>query len=341
MHGLPLVSGSLKTQPEHFRVRERLPFEPEGTGEHCWVWIRKTRQNTDQLARQLARFAKVSYRDVGYSGLKDFQAVTEQWFSLWLPGREAPDWSGFSMPGVEILREVRHSRKIKRGTHSHNEFSILLEDLEYLDGADPASLGLRLNQVKEAGVPNYFGPQRFGQRANNLEQASQLLAGHQKVKNRALRSLLISSARSFLFNMVVSQRLRDGSFLSLYPGEPVNLDGTGSVFTSDGDKSEAKRLAKQDIHPTAPLWGRVSEETTENYPELRQFESQVVAQYQTLSQGLQGLGASYQRRPVRMRVADFKWQLEPSRMTLNFSLRKGQFATSVLREFLAPSAEAA
>lgn len=340
-HGAPLITGQQKSVPEHFQVHEIMPVEPDGSGEHCWLWLRKTRQNTDQVARQLARFANVAHRDIGYSGLKDFQAVTEQWFSVWLPGQTTPDWSRFAMPGVEILRVERHSRKIKRGTHAGNKFRILLDKLSYLPNADANALTERLQTIKQSGVPNYFGPQRFGRQAGNLSQVSELFDGSRKVKNRALRGLLISAARAFLFNQIVSERIQTGSWSTLFTGEPANLDGTSSTFTASGERIENARLVAMDIHPTAPLWGAVNDEVVGAYLQLHKLESQTIAAYSRLSRGLENLGAKYQRRAVRMPVSDFEWQLQPSSLQLKFSLRKGQFATSVVRELMDSSAELA
>ena len=70
--GGPKIQGQIKVCPEDFRVAEKLEIIPSGAGEHYWLHISKTKWNTDQVAKELAKFAKVARRDVGYSGLKDF-----------------------------------------------------------------------------------------------------------------------------------------------------------------------------------------------------------------------------------------------------------------------------
>ena len=77
-YGSPEVVGVIKQSPEHFMVTEVMDIEPSGEGEHYWLDITKMRLNTDAVAKSLARFSGVSNRDVGYSGMKDFHAVTRQ-----------------------------------------------------------------------------------------------------------------------------------------------------------------------------------------------------------------------------------------------------------------------
>jgi len=128
-YGTPTVSGLLKQQPVDFVVDEKMAVQPSGDGEHVWLHITKCKQNTEQVAKSLARFVGVAYRDVGYSGMKDLHAITHQWFSVWLPKTPEPAWANFVMEGVTINQVCRHNRKIKRGTHQANHFTITVREL--------------------------------------------------------------------------------------------------------------------------------------------------------------------------------------------------------------------
>jgi len=328
-HGEPTARGCIKITPEDFHVSEYMQVEPTGEGEHVWLHISKTRQNTEQVAKALARHANIAYRDVGYSGLKDFFATTEQWFSVWLPGTTDPDWAAFDLQGVSIKQVCRHTRKIRRGTHKSNRFAIRVRQF----AGDFDHLEDKVKQITRYGVPNYFGSQRFGRDASNLPQAVALLVDGQKINNRNLRGIVISSARSWLFNCVVSERLRQNTWNILYDNEPANLDGSGSIFNSQGS-DEQTRLASLDIHPTAPMWGERKQGLTEDYVDLHQFELAVLAPYQALCRGLESSGTAYQRRPVRMVVNDLVMTKSKDSIELNFELQRGQFATSVLRELV-------
>lgn len=326
----PGCYGRIKTCPEDFKVVELMDVVPSGAGEHYWLKITKTRRNTEQVAKALAKFAKVAVRDVGYSGLKDFQAVTTQWFSVWKPSGDQPDWACFEMSGVAIDTAVKHHRKLKRGAHRGNQFEILVKELE----GDTAELLDRLGRIRLQGVPNYFGAQRFGRGADNMRQACDMLLNSQRVKSRSLRGILISSARSWLFNQVVSQRVTESSWQRLYPNEPANLDGSNSVFLSVGSEEEFRRLAGLDIHPTAPMVGQAADAEFAGYLDLHQQETTWLENYQELARSLSAQGLNYQRRAIRAVVHDLTWSMKGSDLALSFYLQRGQFATSVLRELI-------
>ena len=112
-----------------FDVTEDLGFDLSDDGEHDFLWIEKRDANTAWVARQLARHAGVSARDVGYAGLKDRQAVTTQWFSIHLPGRSDPDWAALDEPQIQVLECTRNRRKLRRGVHRANRFRLRLRSL--------------------------------------------------------------------------------------------------------------------------------------------------------------------------------------------------------------------
>lgn len=185
---------------------ERLGFEPTGTGEHAWLKIRKDNANTGWVAARLAEVAQVRRFDVGYAGRKDRRAITDQWFSCYLPGRMDPNWAALPTSEMELIRVTRHRKKLRKGDHEGNAFEIRISALD----GDRAALEQRLERVKARGFPNYFGEQRFGREGNNLIQAARLFAG--KRVSRAKRDIYISAARAYLFNRVLSDRVSDGSW---------------------------------------------------------------------------------------------------------------------------------
>ncbi|MGK0376166.1 MAG: tRNA pseudouridine13 synthase [Arenicella sp.] len=342
-YGEPAVSGLVKQSPEHFIVTEMMDVEPSGEGEHYWLDITKTRLNTDAVAKSLARFSGVANRDVGYSGMKDFHAETRQWFSVWRPKGDALDWSKYELIGVQVNQVVKHSRKIKRGTHKTNHFQIRIVGLAAVDNSATldvsAALDQRLAQIQKAGVPNYFGAQRFGRGANNLPQALAMFAGKKRVKDRNLRGILLSSARSWLFNSVVSARVNAATWQSLYVGEPANLNGSNSVFSVVDLVAETERLNLLDIHPSAPLWGEQNEinkidGNTSMSAELLELETLAMADYSLLQQGLENARVEYQRRALRLVPIGLTWEHDNGDLCLTFELQRGQFATSILRELV-------
>ncbi len=313
-YGAPLITATLRNSPEDFDVTEQLGFELSGDGEHDYLYIQKTGTNTDWLAGELARFARIPAKDVGYSGLKDRHAVTRQWFSV--PRWNQPNWATFDAQGVQLLQVGRNARKLRRGAHRSNSFRIVLRDIDVRPGH---LLDERLQNIRDSGVPNYFGVQRFGRGAGNLELADAWASG--KRLPRQLRSLAISAARSFLFNQMLAVRVADGCWNKLIAGDVANLNGTGSVFDVDVlDKRLVERCRTLDIHPTALLWGDGA--STDDIPEGH-------------DNWLLALGKARvkpARRSLRLKVDDLQWRFDRDALELSFGLCRGAFATSVVRE---------
>jgi tRNA pseudouridine13 synthase len=320
------VSATLRARPEDFAVEERLPFELSGAGEHLWLKVRKRGLNTDQLAGAIARVAGVKRRDVGYAGMKDRHAVTVQWYSVHLPGRADPDWTGALPAGAEILEARRHARKLHTGAHAGNAFRIVLRDCV----ADHGVLARRVEAIGRHGVPNYFGEQRFGRGGENIARAREMFAGV-RVDDKHRRGIYLSAARAYLFNRLLAQRVADGSWSRALDGEAFILDGTRSFFTVDApDDTIASRLAAADIHPSGPLWGRGDLPT---HGAARVREQAVADAEPVLTAGLVRAGLKQERRALRLIPEELhaEW-LNATTLRLQFALPSGCFATTVLRE---------
>ena len=323
-HGGPLFSGQIRRDPAEFEVVEVLGWEPSGDGEHDFLKIEKTGQNTAWVATQLARHAGVPARDVGYSGLKDRHAVTRQWFSVRRPTGAGTDWNVFRVDGVEVLDVNRHNRKLKRGVHRMNRFRIVVRDAD----ADPEALAGRLAVISSRGIPNYFGPQRFGRDAGNLALAEALFGGRKL--RRQQRSIAISAARSFLFNEILSARILNATWDKGMVGDCYCLDGTNSVFeAADADDAVQGRIESMDIHPTGPLWG---DGDSRCRGDALQLETRVIAERPRWTDGLSAVKARMARRALRTRVQELRGETGDKRIVLSFVLGAGAYATSVLRE---------
>ncbi len=329
----PVASAVIRSCPEDFQVDEVLNFAFDGEGEHLLVHVRKRHQNTADIAQKLARHAGVKVRDIGYAGLKDRNAVTTQWFSVWLPGKPDPDWSAFENDDLQILSSHRHRRKLQRGALQGNRFVIVLRDIEFSGIADQQTLEQQLAVIQKQGVPNYFGEQRFGRGGKNLSEAAAMFNGR-RVKARHLRSLYLSSARSFLFNEVLAARITAGNWRQVLPGEVLMLAGSRSFFVADELNEEIEqRLMNGDVLPSGPLWGR-GELASQQDAEV--LEQNTLAGQAVYREGLETAGLKQERRALRLAVADFQWQWLPEgkNLQLCFELPSGCYATSVLRELI-------
>src|SRR5487761_195926 len=248
-HGAPLTSGRLRTEPEDFLVEEDLGFEPAGAGQHVLLRVRKRNANTQWIARELARACGCRQADIGYAGLKDRRAVATQWFTVPQSRLSQDDWVGVRSDEYEVLEAHRHNRKLPRGALAGNRFVIRIRGT----AVDDAALASRLAAVETRGVPNYFGPQRFGRNGANLARMGEDL----RALGSAERGFILSAARSLVFNAVLAERVAAGSWERLEAGDLANLDGRGSHFRVETvDEELAARGARLDIHPTGPMWGR-------------------------------------------------------------------------------------
>lgn len=319
--GAPLGTGQIRTEPGDFRVDEQLGFAPGGEGPHALIRVRKKGANTDWVAREIAREAGVRAFDVGFAGLKDRHAVTTQWFTVPRGKREPASWVGMSGEGYEILEAHAHQRKLPRGALAGNRFEIVIRGVS----TSSAEIEARLAAIARDGVPNYFGPQRFGRDVGNLYAVA-------NGKLEARQRYALSATRGLVFNAVLAARVSDGTWNRLRPGDVANLDGTGSVFdVAAVDAELERRIGELDVHPTGPLYGRGRQRTSGDVTEL---EAEVYRSLGTVCAQLEAAGLDASRRALRVAVRDLRGSLEGDRLTLAFALTSGSFATTVLREIL-------
>lgn len=326
-HGGPVLAALFRHRPEDFVVEEIAGFEPSGQGEHALLTIEKRGLNTVDVVQRLMRWAGVRDVAIGYAGLKDRHAVTRQCFSVHLPGRDTPDLAALEGDALRVLDIARHSRKLPRGALAGNRFELVLREV----AGDRDAIAGRLDAIARDGVPNYFGEQRFGRAGDNVAQALAMFAGRRV--RREERSLLLSAARSELFNRVLAERVRDGSWRTGLDGEVWMLDGRRSVFGPEPPSAElSARCEAFDIHPTGPLWGRGA---LRSDADCRSLEERMLEgeDAERLRGGIEAAGMEQERRALRMRPAALAWDWrEDGALRVVFELPPGAYATTVLAE---------
>jgi len=328
-HGGPVGSATLKAAPEDFLVEEILGFEPSGTGEHVFLKVEKRGENTEYVARQLARHAGVGSREVGYAGLKDRHGLTVQWYSVQLPGKDGPDWNALASPSLRVLETNRNSRKLKKGAAGGNRFVITLKQVD----GDPEALSARLRHIGELGVPNYFGKQRFGHEGQNLARAAELFAGTLGRIDPHKRGLYLSAARSEIFNRLLARRVADGTWNQAVEGDAFMFGDSRSFFKPEAITPEIlQRLADRDIHPSGVLWGKGASAATGAAAALELAVAEALADF---CRGLERFDLDTARRPFRLCPQDLRWEFpDPASLRLQFALPSGAYATTLLRELV-------
>ncbi|KJY83602.1 pseudouridine synthase [Vibrio galatheae] len=328
LNGKPVAKGKLKVKPEHFQVNENLGFDFTGNGEHLMVRIRKTGENTSFVANELAKACGVKSKDVSWAGLKDRHAVTEQWLSVHLPKGDAPDFSAFlaEYPSIEIIATDRHNKKLRPGDLVGNQFVVTLSEV-----TDVADVVARLESVVKAGVPNYFGSQRFGNQGNNLEEARRWGRENVRTRNQNKRSLYLSAARSWIFNTILSDRIEKGLFTQPILGDLIHQAEQRITVEADNLANVSQHVASGQANITAALAGDNALPTLEDALSLEQPHLDAEPDLMAL---IRGNRMRHERRDICLMPQDLTWHVEDDQVTLTFSLDAGCFATAIIRELI-------
>jgi tRNA pseudouridine13 synthase len=325
--GEPQAEGVIRTYPRDFVVEEIARIQPEGEGSHLWIWLEKHSANTDWVAKELARVTDSVPRDVGYAGLKDRHAIARQWFSVPFSSTTRENLENAEIEGVTILESHQHTRKLKRGTLDGNRFVLRIRRLK----GDKAEIISRLEQIQTTGVPNYFGPQRFGHRGQNVEQGLKLLSQRTRLP-RNKKSIYLSAIRSYLFNQVLAERVRRGDWNKIIDGDLAMLAGTQSIFSCEKPDSDIEdRVRRLDIHPSGPMPGENGTQPTGLTAEVEQA---VLNSWPQLTDLLIAQRVQASRRSLRLYPSDLVWEFSDGELELVFTLPPGTYATTVLREIL-------
>ena len=326
-YGAPPANGVLRAELEDFVVEEELGFAPAGNGAHLLLKVRKRNANTQWVARELTRLAGCRPADAGYAGLKDRRAVAVQWFSVPRP-RTAVDWREPRSAEFEVLEVHEHTRKLPRGALAGNRFAVRIRARSG-DGAELGErLAPRLEAIAQRGVPNYFGTQRFGRDAGNLERLGTPL--HSLPPDQ--RGFVFSAARSVIFNAVLAARVTEGSWERLFAGDLANIDGRGTIFHVEAvDAGLLARCQRLEIHPTGPLWG---EGDPQSSGEVLELERTVAARMAPAAAACVAAGMRQERRSLRIAVHELRCEVEAQAVRIHFRLARGCFATALLAELI-------
>lgn len=296
--------GVIRTCDEDFFVEEMMDISLTGEGEHVWLLAEKRGENTDFIARKIAKHAGVREMDVGLSGLKDRHAITRQWFSVYLGNRPEPDWDQLNSENLQILSHQRHSHKLRRGEHYANRFVLRICQLN----GDKEALNKALEDVRQRGFPNYFGEQRFGRGGANVNKAVAMFKREIKA-TKSKRGFYLSAARSFLYNKVLAERIENNSWLEKPSAGPLYgelpRDYIEHVFEND------------DPHA---------------YVGCSKLERSVFEQYPDITKGLYANRLKMEERPLAVVPENMSWKMLDNVLEVEFLLPTGSFATSLLNE---------
>lgn len=323
----------LRVYPEDFIVEEIPLRSPEGHGPHTHLWIEKRLANTFDVARLLAQRWRVHVREIGFSGLKDRNAVTRQWFSI---PRVDPEvallWKN---PCYRVLRAIRDPEKLRTGRIAGNRFNLVIRDVpaESLEG-----LQNRLELLRSHGMPNRFGKQRFGKFGDNSRRGRDILFGGRRVRSRREARFLVSALQSEVFNRVLDAR---GAYDQIESGDWALDHSTGQIRMVDSPEIWRDRLCRLEVSATGPIFGCRAPLAQKNPGALEKrilLENGIpTAEALVEPKGLRIPGS---RRPLRAIVGSIVAnQIEADTLRLSFSLPSGSYATILIDELLGEVSE--
>lgn len=338
MHGLihpPLVTGDLaglggriKTEPEDFEVEEIPAYAPSGQGDFLYVWIEKRDMGAEYFLRQVARRLDIPAGEVGSAGLKDRRAVTRQMISV--PAAVEGRLAQLDGDGIRVLSVERHTNKLRPGHLHGNRFRVLIRDARN----DPTALDAILNSLRRRGLPNFYGPQRFGKDGESLQLGLALLRGEtpgRPVRSPFLRKLVLSAAQSGLFNHYLARRLSDGLLHKVLLGDVMAKVPFGGMFVVEDVEREQQRFDGRETVTAGPIFGR---KTFAAAQDAARREAETLGAFRLSTASFGGFGKLVQgtRRHNLVYVNDLDAVSEPAGLRLTFTLPAGSYATMLLRE---------
>lgn len=327
---LPGCGGSIKQQPEDFEVEELPAYEPVGQGDHLFLWIEKRGMGAQFFERQIARRLEIPPAEVGTAGLKDRHAVARQWVSV--PASAEPKLPQLDGDGIRVLNVSRHTNKLRSGHLRGNRFRVLIR---VADPATASAVEQILERIRQQGMPNFYGAQRFGRDGETSETGMKLLRGEQLPRriNPFLRKLALSAAQSWLFNDYLSRRLHDGWMRKVLSGDVMAKWPAGGMFVAEDREREQQRFDARETVPAGPIFGR---KTFPAAAEAAAREATVLSDAGLTVQNFAGFGKLVMgtRRHNLIYIDDLAASWEPEGLRLVFTLPAGSYATVLLREVM-------
>ncbi|HVS33961.1 MAG TPA: tRNA pseudouridine(13) synthase TruD [Gemmataceae bacterium] len=340
---LPGVGGRIKAVPEDFEVEEIPAYPPSGQGDFLYLWIEKRDMGAEYFFRQVARRLDVPFGEVGAAGLKDRRAVTRQMVSV--PARAEGQLAQLDGDGVRLLSVSRHGNKLRPGHLRGNRFRILIRDVGPPAAETAAPI---LDRLRREGMPNFYGPQRFGRDGETVllglaqlrpKKVSGTFSAAEKVpdtffgRSPFLRKLALSAAQAALFNHALARRMADGLLRRVLPGDVMMKWPFGGLFVAEDAAREQLRFDARETVTGGPMFGRKMFAAA---GEAADREAAELHDAGLTAGSFHGFGKllSGTRRHNLIYLDDLTAAPEPDGLRLNFTLPAGSYATMLLHEVM-------
>jgi len=297
---------------DSFFVEETLSYEPSGEGDYIYVQIRKKGTSTRGAKLRLSECTGVPMEEIRHAGLKDGAATATQWLSWKEAFQRSPHRE---MPGVEILRESRHSNNLVIGHVRGNRFRLHVQK--------QATDTFPSQEVCADAFPNFYGPQRFGSAVYDRDL---IIKG---IGRPCRKKHVLNSMQSWLFNDYLSQRLAESGRVPL-PGDMWTASNGKTWFLAEPDETLLARYKQGQISPSGPMFGYKTKisDRERTYLAGLGLETEAFRRW--------GKKARGSRRPLWVKPEYHGLELSPEEVCLDFSLPSGAYATVYLTHLFLP-----
>ncbi len=320
---------TIRTRLDDFVVDELPAYVPAGAGGHAFLHLRKRGLTTLECVARIARALGIPSRDIGFAGMKDRHAVATQYLSVpWPESKDLTPLRELRIEDVDVLDVQRHGNKLRTGHLAGNRFRVVLRDI------NPDRVGevvQRLGELGVRGVPNAFGPQRFGRDGSNPARAIAWVRGAGRgPRDPRMARLLFSSVQSWMFDRVLQARVEQGTWATALPGDIMKKHETGGLFDCTDETVDAARAARGEVSPTGPIFGADMRRPSGKPDDLEQAVLHEVLGDPLVLDRFRKLGAG-SRRSLRVFPREIAAIANvDGTVIVEFTLPKGVFATTVL-----------
>ena len=332
---VPGVGGAIRERVEDFVVEEEPAYEPTGEGEHTYVRIEKRSISTFDVINAMASALDIDRQAISSAGLKDTHAVARQTLSLHFADPDAV--RDLAIENVKVLWVSKHRNKLRPGHLRGNHFTIRIRDV---DPEAPTRAQSILETLAARGVPNAYGPQRFGNRGDNHVIGLHLLRRDREAlhargihhPSKRMRRFYVNALQSALFNQVLNWRIREGTMDAVILGDIAKKEDTGGIFTVEDVAAERPRVTAWEISPTGPMFGY---KLMEAEAEAGAIEDEILEAVGLTLEDFRSARARGLRRPLRYNPEGLSWEMEDARtLVVHFFAPKGSYATMLLDELM-------
>jgi tRNA pseudouridine13 synthase len=331
---LPGVGGRIRASIDDFVVEEVSSIEPSGTGDHLYISLTKEGLTTREVQVKLAELFDLRPQEIGTGGLKDKDARATQVFSLMFErGKIEPE---DAVRSVEEDIDVRvnwakyHGVKFRAGHLLGNSFRVLVSDIK-ISREEALDRSKRIaDHIHQIGIPNFYGEQRMGRRGKNAQAGWDIIHGEKRAGNRWLTRYLISAYQSYLCNRYLTARVDRGIYYRLIQGDIVEDHETEERTLVEDPGGLQQRYINREVSFTAPMFGP---KMTKASGKAGAIEDGIFAESGLSNKLLKRNRVTGTRRRGRL-TPRIDIEAKQRGIQLSFTLHKGGFATTLLREFM-------